>query len=69
MMVPIRSSATRLRHLLAAFSMAVLPQTRRKRPANIFVAVDHRGIQSARMIVATVPSVSPARFRFALFFA
>jgi hypothetical protein len=65
----LRPFATPLRHVLAAFSMAVLPQTRRKRPANIFVAVDHRGIWSAQMIVATVPSVSPARFRFALFFA
>jgi hypothetical protein len=43
MMVPIRSFATSLRHLRAAFPMAGLPELRRKRPANAFVAMKHRG--------------------------
>jgi hypothetical protein len=67
MVLRLRPFATPLRHVLAAFSKAVLPQSRRKSPANNFVTVEHRGIWSARMIVATVPSVSSARFRFALF--
>jgi hypothetical protein len=43
MTVLARPSATPLRHLLAAFSMAALPQSSRKRPANAFVAMKHRG--------------------------
>jgi hypothetical protein len=43
MMVLVRPSAACLRHLLAAFSMAGLPELRRKRPANAFVAIKHRG--------------------------
>jgi len=41
--VLVRPPATRLRLLLAAFSMAGLPELRRKRPANAFVAMKHRG--------------------------
>jgi hypothetical protein len=43
MTVLVRHFATRFRHLLAAFSMAGLPELRRKRPANAFVAMKHRG--------------------------
>ena len=43
MTVLVRHFATRLRHLLAAFSIAGLPELRRKRPANAFVAMKHRG--------------------------
>jgi hypothetical protein len=43
MMVLVRHSAACLRHLLAAFSMAGLPELRRKRPANAFVTMKHRG--------------------------
>jgi hypothetical protein len=61
MVLLLRPFSTPLRHVLAAFSKAVLPQSRRKRPANNFVTVEHRGIWSARMIVATVSSVSSLR--------
>jgi hypothetical protein len=43
MMVLVQPSATPLGHVLAAFSMAGLPELRRKRPANAFVAMKHRG--------------------------
>jgi hypothetical protein len=41
--VLLRPFATPLRYILAAFSMAALPQSSRKRPANSFVAMKHRG--------------------------
>jgi hypothetical protein len=41
--VLLRPFATSMRHILAALSMAALPQSSRKRPANFFVAVTHRG--------------------------
>jgi hypothetical protein len=43
MMVLVRPSATHLRHLLTAFSMAQLPQSSRKRQANAFVPMKYRG--------------------------
>jgi hypothetical protein len=61
MVLLLRPFATPLRHVLAAFSMAALPQSSRKRPANSLFAMKHRGSWSARMIVATVPSVSSLR--------
>ncbi|WP_346893867.1 hypothetical protein [uncultured Roseibium sp.] len=43
MVLLLRSFATPLRHILAAFSMTALTQSSRKRLANSFVAMAHRG--------------------------
>jgi hypothetical protein len=42
-MVLVRPSAMPRCHVLAAFSVAALPQSSRKRPAKSFVAMKHRG--------------------------